>query len=113
MHRQSGVLVLAGLSALSAFVAAPAAAQEMGDPVKGLAYAKKVCAECHAVGRDEEVSPDPYAPTFRVAANTPGMTGTALVVWLQSPHPSMPQIMVPDEVRNDLIEYILSLKDKR
>lgn len=106
----AGFLVLASLAAVDL---SSATAQEAGDTAKGLAYAKKACAECHAVGADDEVSSNPYAPTFKDVANTRGMSGTALVVWLQSPHPSMPMLVVPGEVRNDLIEYILSLKDKK
>ncbi len=103
--------ILAG--SILAFGIAPATAQELGNTAKGLDYAKRVCAECHGVEKFDELSPNPDAPTFKNVADTPGMTGTALVVWLQSPHPSMPHIVVPDDVRNDLIEYILSLKDKR
>ena len=44
----------------------------------------------------EKVSSDPAAPGV---ANSSGMTSLALVVWLQSSHPTMPNLMVtPDNV---------------
>ena len=43
-------------------------------------------------------------------ATTPGMTHRALAVWLQSSHENMPNLMVPQDDRDDVIAYILSLK---
>jgi mono/diheme cytochrome c family protein len=88
-------------------------AQELGDPQKGLSYAEKVCAECHAVLAEEDLSPTFGVPPFRVVANTPGMTETALNVWFQTPHPSMPNLVIPAEDLANVIAYILSLKEKR
>ena len=45
-------------------------------------------------------------------ANTPGMTPTALKVWLQNAnHPTMPNIMIRGQELRNLTAYILSLKD--
>ena len=49
---------------------------EIGDPQAGFEYAQATCAPCHAIG--EEKSPNPKAPTFKDAANMPGMTPTAI-----------------------------------
>ena len=88
-----------------------AQAQE-GDVQAGAAYAKEVCATCHAVLPNEQISPLIQAPTFQSVADTPGMTELALTVWLQSSHPTMPNIMLePDDMRN-VIAYIRSLKRK-
>jgi mono/diheme cytochrome c family protein len=89
-----------------------AEAEEAGDPNRGLTYAKKVCAECHAVLPDEESS-DFMAPTFTGVANTPGMTATALAVWLQSSHPTMPNLIISPADRDDVVAYIVSLKGKK
>jgi mono/diheme cytochrome c family protein len=97
---------------LVAGLAASAHAQEIGDPVAGLAYAKKDCASCHAVLANEQISPLPQAPTFQAAADTPGMTATALAVWLQSSHPTMPNIVLTQTNRDNVIAYITSLKRK-
>jgi mono/diheme cytochrome c family protein len=92
------------------FVAGGAAAQEQGDPQRGQSYAERVCSECHGVTVEDEFSPLLDAPTFKAVANTPGMTQTALSVWFQSPHPSMPNLVIPPEDLANVIAYILSLK---
>jgi mono/diheme cytochrome c family protein len=102
--------VMLGGVLLAAF-ASQVAAQE-GDVAAGAAYAKQVCAECHAVLPNEQISPLAQAPTFQKVANMPGMTEMALSVWLQSSHPTMPNIVLkPDDLRN-VIAYIVSLKAK-
>ncbi len=105
--RINGAVIALGLLALSG---AAARAEELGNATRGLDYVKKHCAECHAVDAAEAYSPNPDAPTFESVANTPGMTARALVVWLQSPHPTMPNLMVPAEDRDNVVAYILSLK---
>ncbi len=87
------------------------AAQEAGDARKGLEYALKVCAECHGVRAGDPVSPRIGLATFKTIANSPGMTGTALAVWLRTPHKSMPNLVIEAEDRSNVIAYILSLKD--
>lgn len=93
-------------------LATAARAQATGDPVAGAAYAKQVCGQCHAVLANEQLSPLLQAPTFQAAADTPGMTATALTVWLQSSHPTMPNIVLAPNDRDNVIAYILSLKRK-
>lgn len=90
---------------------APAVAQEAGDPHRGLGFAKGYCSECHAVGPNETVSPSPGLASFNTIANTPGMTGAALTVWLQTPHGRMPSFVISRQDRDDVVAYILSLKD--
>jgi mono/diheme cytochrome c family protein len=51
------------------------------------------------------------APTFVRIATTPGMTAMALNVTLTTPHAGMPMFMLNTEQREDLIAYILSLKN--
>jgi mono/diheme cytochrome c family protein len=86
------------------------AAQETGDAKKGAALARSVCAQCHAVGNGELRSPNPMAPSFSNVAKAAGMTDRALRVWLQSSHPTMPNFILTDDDRNNIIVYILSLK---
>lgn len=90
-----------------------AEAQQIGNVADGLAYARAHCAECHGVETTgEDFSPNVDAPDFSVVANTPGMTERALLVWLQTSHPTMPNFMIPAEARDDLVAYIMSLKTK-
>jgi mono/diheme cytochrome c family protein len=86
-----------------------AKAQSVGDPKEGLAMAQQVCAECHATVAGQDRSPNAQAPTFVNLAATPGMTRTALLVALTTPHAGMPMFMLTDKQRDDIIAYILSL----
>jgi mono/diheme cytochrome c family protein len=95
---------------LTAFAAAPLHAQEGGDPQNGLSLARQVCAECHAIQAQQLLSPNSRAPRFPDLANTPGMTATALMVALTTPHAGMPMFRLTAEQRADVIAYILSLR---
>ncbi len=101
--------------ALAAIFAAAAAshaarAQEAGDPERGAAYAKQVCAQCHAVREGDNISPNPKAPGFEDIANTSGVTGISLAASLHSVHENMPAFVLSAGERDNLIAYILSLK---
>lgn len=87
--------------------------QDIGDADKGLAYARKVCASCHNVLRREGPSPNSRAPAFTKIARTPGMSVTALTVWSRTTHPTMPNLVIEPSDMDDLIAYILSLRDRR
>lgn len=88
-------------------------AQEPEDARKGLRFAQEACSACHGVLVTDRVSPRPGIATFNVIANTPGMTGTALSVWLQTSHRSMPNLIIEREDRNNVIAYIVSLRGER
>lgn len=92
--------------------ACTAEAQEIGDTQEGRAYAQRVCADCHAVLPWQAVSPDARATAFKSIANTPGMTATALAVWFLTPHPTMPNLVIEGEDMDNVIAYILSLREK-
>jgi hypothetical protein len=61
----------------------------------------------------QSVSPPPAIATFKQIANTAGMTRMALTVWFQSPHPNMPNLILEPGDRDDVIAYILSLRDTK
>jgi mono/diheme cytochrome c family protein len=117
--RRLALLALMGGAVMAGPIAGPVAAgaQEWGDAGKGLQFARKACAECHAVLKRQALSPAPNAPTFKEIANTPGMTWTALVVWFRSVHPTvpkrMPNFILSDDDMDNVIAYILSLRDKK
>ncbi|MGZ5824021.1 MAG: c-type cytochrome, partial [Hyphomicrobium sp.] len=98
--------------AIATLLAVPACAraQEVGDPQAGHEYAKKVCAECHAVERGEKESPYLDLPSFQTVADSAGITERALAVWLTNPHPNMPDFILPQADRDNVIAYIISLK---
>jgi mono/diheme cytochrome c family protein len=94
------------------FVAAvPAAAQDVGRAAQGARLAAEVCAVCRATAAGDFASPDPAAPPFAMVAAEPGIGRTALLVWLRSPHPTMPMLRLSPTEEHDLIAHILSLKE--
>lgn len=109
MVRIFGNLVGTGLILLPGL----AGAVELGDPKLGLAYARKNCAECHRVEPGGAVSPSGIIPSFESIANKRGMTALTLNVWMQTPHPTMPNLIIPTEERDNLISYIMSLRVQR
>ena len=98
-------LVLLGLLALIA----GAAVAQVGDAEEGREFAEDVCAKCHAVERGR-TSPNPAAPTFAAIANVPGMTRTALIVALRTPHREMPDLVLSREELSNVADYILTLQ---
>jgi mono/diheme cytochrome c family protein len=102
--------VLGGLSVIG--LVNSAAAQEFGNARNGAAFAQAICADCHAVKKGQDRSPDPKAPSFERIAATPGMTWTALQAWLVLPHPTMPDLVLGGDDKDNLAAYILSLKGK-
>ena len=113
MWRRRACSIWSVVGSLALVAAVPVAAQSGGDVSRGLAYAQKTCAECHAVLPSQTTSPRPGLATFKNVANTPGMTATAILVWLQTPHPTMPNLMIATSDRDDVIAYITSLKEPR
>jgi mono/diheme cytochrome c family protein len=98
-------LAMSALAAASAF-----AAEKLGDPQAGFEYARRVCSGCHGISA--ETSRVPKATRFREVADRPGMTGTALRVWIETYHPTMPNIVVDKQDMLNVIAYILSLKGR-
>ncbi len=89
----------------------PALAQRLpGDPVAGLDYARAVCADCHNVEREWDELAAFYGPPFLDIAAMPTTTEMSLKVFLRTPHENMPNLILSDRVRDDVIAYILSLK---
>ena len=88
-------------------------AQEVGDPQTGRTFAREACASCHAIQPGQMTSPQASAPPFQQVADTSGMTGTALTVWLQTSHPTMPNLILSQAEKWNVVAYILSLKTTR
>jgi mono/diheme cytochrome c family protein len=101
---------LTGLSFI--LLVSKGSAQELGNVANGAAFAQTVCADCHAVMKGQKRSPNPKAPSFERVAGTPGMTWTALHAWFVSPHPTMPDLVLGADDKDNLAAYILSLKKK-
>ncbi|MGO4175785.1 c-type cytochrome [Bosea sp. TAF32] len=101
------------VGAALSIVPASLSAQQVGDAQKGLAFAREACAACHAVERGQPSSPNTKAPPFAAIANTRTTTGMALYAFLQTSHPTMPNLILEtDEIAN-VVAYILSLKSEQ
>ena len=92
--------------------AAPVAldAEARGDVDAGIDLAVEVCGQCHGVGFEEE-SPHYDAPTFFEIARDPAVTEIALRAFLQTPHHQMPDLRLSPAETDDVIAYILSLRE--
>jgi mono/diheme cytochrome c family protein len=90
----------------------PALAQSGGgDPESGRQLAIKLCSSCHQVlPMTHADRSDP--PSFQSIADLPSTTGISLNVFLHSNHRKMPNFLIASAVSNDVIAYILSLKQK-
>ena len=105
-------LSIIALAALAAQIGAAAAQDLPGDPAAGLKYARAICADCHDVEREYDEMAAFYGPAFVELAALPTTTEMSLKVFLRTPHENMPNLILSDRERDNVISYILSLKDK-
>ena len=101
------LLALAGAAIVAILSFTLARAQTDASPGESLAH--EVCAECHAVELGKLQSPNSDATAFQELANTPGMNALTIRVWLQSPHRTMPLLVLSDAEIDDISAYIMSL----
>src|SRR5215213_7074105 len=103
---------IGGLALVGVLTAWAAIGEARADPARGLALAERWCAQCHGV-RPNQASPGQGAPSFSQIAAEPSVTEMSLRVFLRTPHPTMPNLILgPDEL-DDLVGYILSMKPAR
>jgi len=108
---RSGVIE-GGIAILAfALLANAACALEVGNPERGLDYARRICADCHSVEPGTTFLFSDI-PSFRDIANSEGMSPRALAVWLTTSHPNMPNLIIPPDDRDDVIAYIMSLRGR-
>jgi mono/diheme cytochrome c family protein len=100
--------LIVGACAASAAAPSDSAAP---DPEAGRLYALGNCASCHNVlSRDPGAPPWRLGPSFAAVANEKTTTATGLGVFLQTPHDRMPNLIIPEVDRRNVIAYILTLK---
>jgi mono/diheme cytochrome c family protein len=98
-------LLLAALLA-----AAPAWAQvPTGDVDAGREIAKTWCANCHVIDNAALRAGD-AVPSFPAIAALKSTTVLSLQVYLQTPHPRMPNFQLSRQQIDDASAYILSLR---
>lgn len=89
--------------------AATAQAPVAGDPQAGRAYARKNCSSCHMVSKTQS-PPARTGPSFQAIADMRSTTEMSLHAFFSTPHPRMPNIIVPPRNGQDVVAYILSLR---
>ena len=103
----------AALAALVPLTVFAAGADLKGEPAAGYSFAAAHCSECHSV--DSRTTPSNAkagAPSFQNIADAKTTTAAGLYVFLVSQHTSMPQFMIGEEDRQNVIAYIISLKGR-
>ena len=100
------------VAAVICAAAGSAQAQQAGSVQRGLKFARQACSECHLVVKEAGRSTNPDAPTFAAIAQTRGLTSAALRSALRTSHPTMPNIVIKGDEINDIVAYILSLKER-
>jgi mono/diheme cytochrome c family protein len=102
--------LLLGPVIVIATATAAAAADDLSRSQAGHVYAETYCSKCHGIGAGP--SPLSQAPRFKDVAEQPGVTAMSLQAFLQSSHPTMPNIILEPEDMQNVIAYILSLKGR-
>lgn len=105
MAKSRRLLLALGLSLFAC------AGEASANPDRGRILAQQWCAQCHGV-RPNEASIEPTAPSFSAIAREGSATEYALRVFLRTPHPTMPNFILQPEDIDDLVSYIVSLREK-
>ena len=88
---------------VAALAGLPACAQTNPAAERGHAYARDRCAACHAVEPGIPAESYNKAPSFSAIVATPGMTSMALNAWFVSNHRNMPNFIIAERDREDLL----------
>jgi len=78
---------------------------QAADVSHGEELAKRWCASCHIVAREQRESSSD-APPFSTIARNPNFTVDRLAYFLLDPHPKMPEMSLTRSEANDLAVYI-------
>jgi len=108
----SGPRTICAVFIAMALIVLDAASRAKADAARGQVLAEQWCAQCHGVHLNE-ASANPKSPTFPAIAAEASITETSLRVFLRTPHSTMPNIMLKSDDRDDIVEYLLSLKPRR
>ena len=109
IERSTVMLLLVGVLILSLGFSGVAGA----DARRGEHFSERWCSQCHGV-RPGQASPNTKAPSFSDLAASPATTRDSLTVSLRrTPHWTMPKIKLKPADTNDVVSYILSLRNPR
>ncbi len=93
------------------FASLPAGAQASRAAERGHAYASAHCADCHVVEQGVPTPANNTAPSFSAIAATRGMTSMAINAWFVSNHRNMPNFIIPERDREDLLAWFAVLRE--
>jgi mono/diheme cytochrome c family protein len=83
------------------------------NPNRGQAFAEQLCKGCHAIGKDENASPNTMAPPFADVASSDTLNAESFANWLGTAHPAINGVAIKPNVAADILAYIRSLKPAR
>lgn len=109
VKNNKGAVGMARLALIILMLTVPAVsatAQTNGNPLIGRQTAATLCFPCHQIGETRRDG----APSFVDIANMPSTTALSLKVFLRSSHKEMPNLIIPNSQTDDLIAYILNLR---
>jgi cytochrome c len=106
--RLSKLVVSAAVVAAASSIAS---AQDLrGNVASGRDLAGHWCGNCHQIASGPPARPG--VSTFEQVARLPSTTALSLRVFLRTSHADMPNIQMSDADADDLIAYMLTLKEK-
>ena len=79
--------------------------QQVGDSASGRRLAEALCMRSHG-----EANAQRSAPTFSAIAALPSTSAQSLGVFLKTSHANMPNLILSNSQRDDVIAYILRLR---
>ena len=109
--RHTAFLSLIGAAALAAPVEALTQPLVGNSHSLGRQVAIEICSGCHQIDADMS-SKGAYPPSFEDIAKLPSTTALSLQVFLRSSHVTMQNLLIFAPDIDDLIVYILSLKQQ-
>jgi mono/diheme cytochrome c family protein len=104
-------MLVVSAAALAASVAIAAAQDLRGNIASGRDLAQHWCGNCHQMSVGA-LPARPGVSSFAQVARLPSTTALSLRVFLRTSHADMPNVQLSEADTDDLIVYILSLKDK-
>ncbi len=104
-------MLVVSAAALAASVSIAAGQDSRGSIASGRDLAQHWCGNCHQMSVDAPVA-RPGAPSFAQIARLPSTTALSLRVFLRTSHADMPNVQLSEAETDDLIAYVLGLKDK-
>jgi mono/diheme cytochrome c family protein len=114
LQNQAWIGAVAAIGTLVAGLCFASADAAQMDVTEGKTLAEAWCSSCHIVAptpRMQSAAPG-SPPDFSAVAKAPTTTEQALTVFLETPHPPMPDFQMSRSQVSALVDYILSLRDR-